>query len=82
MPCSVDVTGMPKLTPRRVSAASSSSLDESTRVFFGALRNREGVGRVGAAFEALVGVAIALLEGVAPMVVGDEAAAGEKFIFV
>jgi hypothetical protein len=59
-----------------VSPASSSSLDEYMAVGFEAL--------LALAFEALVVVAaVALLEGVVPIVaVGEDFAAGEKLIFV
>lgn len=63
--------------PRCGSPASSSSLDESTRVLFEALRKREGMDRVGVAVEAF-----ALLVGVAPIAEGEDLGAGEKLILV
>jgi hypothetical protein len=59
--------------PLCVSPASSSSLEESTTVCV----DLRGVDRVGR-----VGVVAALLEASAPMVAGDDFAAGEKDIFV
>jgi hypothetical protein len=82
-PCSVDVKGMPKLMPLCVSAASSSSLDESTTIGFGALLELPFELLVVLALGGFVGVAAASFEAVVPIVVaGEDFATGEKLILV
>jgi hypothetical protein len=74
---------MPKLMPLCVSAASSSSLDESITVGLEALLELLFELRVVLALGDFVGVAVASLDEAAPIVVvGEDFAAGEKLILV
>jgi hypothetical protein len=77
MPCSLVVAGILSCILRCVSAADSSSLDESTTVGFGALLELDFAG------VALVGVPVSGREASAPIfAIGGVFAAGEKLIFV